>query len=210
MLYTQLVPIDDILTPNEFSQFTDSLYTILRHWLAQGLHIHLLLAGGRKSMAMLGMSVAQLLLGPEDRVWYLYSDEELRKSKAYLLTNEYQVQLIPIPLPQQNAVPPFFRRVFQADNPAGAQATLVAEQVERRRHFVEHEITRAERAVATLVAQKVLTVQQIAAHLHKSPKTVTNQLNVIYSKLESYFGLQPDVGVKREFLRRELGEWFGK
>jgi len=65
-------------------------------------------------------------------------------------------------------------------------------------------LTVAEREVALLVAQNVLTVKEIAIQLHKSPKTVTNQLNTIYSKLESYFGLQPDLGVKREFLRRAL------
>ena len=63
--------------------------------------------------------------------------------------------------------------------------------------------------MARLVAHQVLTVEEMAAHLHKSPKTVTNQLTVIYQKLESSFGLQPDQGVKREFLRRELAGYFG-
>jgi hypothetical protein len=47
----------------------------------------------------------------------------------------------------------------------------------------------------------------MAARLHKSPKTITNQLTTIYSKLESAFGLQTDVGVKREFVRQELGPY---
>ena len=51
----------------------------------------------------------------------------------------------------------------------------------------------------------LVQVEQIAQRLSKSAKTVTNQFNSIYSKLESAFGLSPDVGLKREFLRRELG-----
>lgn len=206
-LYTQLIPVSDILTPDEFEQFTTTLYTVIRHWLTQGCRIHLLLAGGRKSMAMLGMSVAQLLLGPEDRVWYLYSEEGFRQTKQFLLSDHSQAKLIPIPLPQQSAAPPLFRRFFQAETPAAAHQSLLEEQATQVHHFIEVELTAAEREVAILVAQDVLTVKEIAAQLHKSPKTVTNQLNTIYSKLESYFGLQPDVGVKREFLRRALVDW---
>ena len=62
-------------------------------------------------------------------------------------------------------------------------------------------VTPAEREVATLIAGEVLTVTEVAARLGKQRKTVTNQLTVIYSKLESFFGLTPDVGTKREFLR---------
>jgi CRISPR-associated Csx14 family protein len=203
-LYTQHIPISDILTPDEFEQFTTVLYTVIRNWLTQGSRIHLLLAGGRKSMTMLGMSVAQLLLGPEDRVWYLHSEESFRQAKQFLLTEQSQVQLIPIPLPQQSVAPPLYRRFFQAATPAAAHQSLLEEQETQVRHFVEVELTVAEREVALLVAQNVLTVKEIAIQLHKSPKTVTNQLNTIYSKLESYFGLQPDLGVKREFLRRAL------
>lgn len=205
-LYTQHIPIGDILTPDEFNHFTDTLYTVMRHWLGQGVHVHLLLAGGRKSMTMLGMSVAQLLLGPDDRVWYLHSQEGFRQAKQFLLTDAQQAQLIPIPLPQQSAAPPLFRRLFQAETPTAARQSLLEEQVRQVRHFVENELTAAEREVALLVAHEVLTVKALAERLHKSPKTVTNQLNTIYSKLESYFGLQPDVGVKREFLRRALGK----
>lgn len=114
----------------------------------------------------------------------------------------------PIPLPQQHSAPPIFRRHFQAETLDAAQTELDLAQAAQRRHFIDHELTRAERAVAALVAAEVTTVKDLAARLHKRPKTVTNQLNSIYSKLESYFGLQPDVGVKREFLRRELDGWF--
>ncbi|MEZ4864412.1 MAG: CRISPR-associated ring nuclease [Caldilineaceae bacterium] len=206
-LQTHTILIVDILTPAEFTAFTDALYRVIRNQLVRGARVHLLLAGGRKSMAMLGMSVAQLLLGPEDRVWYLHSTENFRQSRTYLLTDPAQAQLIPIPLPQQSAAPPIFRRFAQAETAEAARLSLQAERNQQIRHFLTHELTNAERQVAQMVAGNVLTVKEIAAQLHKSPKTVTNQLNSVYSKLESYFGLQPDVGVKREFLRRELGGW---
>src|SRR5262249_55947414 len=123
--------------------------------------------------------------------------------------NSDHVQLIQIPLPNQGAAPPVFTRPFLAATPTAARDLLEQDQARRRQYFVQHELTRAEREVAALVVQEVLTVNELAARLCKSPKTVTNQLNTIYSKLESYFGLQPEIGVKREFLRRELGDFFG-
>lgn len=206
-LHTIGLPLIDVLTPEQLEQFSNSLYTLLKSWIARSASIHLLLAGGRKSMTMLGMSVAQTLLGPDDHVWYLHSDEPLRTSGRHELASADQAQLIEIPLPPLSPAPPRFTRSFQATTPAAARQALTAEHQRRLQYFLDHELTRAEREIVLLLAGEVLTVAAIAARLHKAPKTVTNQLNTIYSKLESFFGLQADVGVKREFLRREVGAW---
>ena len=206
-LLLDALPLDDVLSPVELDAFAERLYTQLRRCVQQGLRVHLLLAGGRKSMAMVGMSVAQLVLGPEDRIWYLHSSEELRRSgRAHPAAGE-QVTLVPIPLPRLAVAPPAFLAALQSPTRAGALAALDAQQGEQLRRFLDHELTPAERELALLAAAEVLSVAQIALRLHKSTKTITNQLNSIYSKLESTFGLSPDVGLKREFLRRELGGW---
>jgi CRISPR-associated protein Csx14 len=205
-LQTIEAPLADVLTPAEMDAFTDLLYTVVRTWVAKRGRVHLLLAGGRKSMTMLGMSVAQLLLGPDDRLWYLHSDEGLRTSGRMRMAAGDQAELIRIPLVQRTPAPPVLTRSFQASTPAAALDELAAERARQVAHFLEHELTPAERVVALLVAREVLTVEEVATRLVKSPKTVTNQLNTIYSKLESTFGLSPDVGVKREFLRKVVEE----
>lgn len=207
-LRTVEAPVDDVLTPAEFDVFAAALYATLKAEIAVRRPVHLLLAGGRKPMALLAMSVAQLLFGPEDRVWYLHSDDELRRSGRFVPIVGDQVQLIAIPLTPMQAAPPRLTRLFAAETPAAARQTLADTQLASLRHFIDHELTPAERAVAALVAADVLTVKAMAAQLQRTPKTVTNQLTNIYSKLESVFGLQPEVGVKREFLRRELGPLF--
>lgn len=204
-LLLDALPLDDVLTPVELDTFAECLYRQLRHWALRGTRVHLLLAGGRKSMAMVGMSVAQLVLGPEDHVWYLHSDDELRQSGRSVPAAGDQVTLVPIPLPRLAVAPPAFLAALQSPTRAGALAALDARHGEQLRHFLSHELTPAERELALLVAADLLTVEQMAQRLHKSAKTVTNQLNSIYSKLENSFGLSPDVGLKREFLRRELG-----
>ena len=204
------LPLDDVLTPDDMEVFAAALFDEIKRWLSVDAQVHLLLAGGRKPMAMMGMSVAQMLLGPEDHVWYLYSDDALRASGRMTMKEGDEAELIEVPLSRNAPAPPRFTRAFQANTPAEARSALVREQQRRLAHFVETELTPAEREVAALVAQEVLTVNEMAARLHKAPKTVSNQLNSVYSKLESAFGLLPDKGVKREFLRRELGAYFSE
>ena len=207
-LHTVALPLDDVLTPDDMEIFATALFDEIKRWLSADKQVHLLLAGGRKPMAMMGMSVAQMILGPEDHVWYLYSDDNLRQSGRMIQEAGDHAELIETPLPRVTPAPPRFTRPFQASTPAEARSALVQEQQRRLAHFVEKELTPAEREVAALVAREVLTVNEMAQRLCKAPKTVSNQLNSVYSKLESAFGLLPDKGVKREFLRRELGGYF--
>lgn len=207
-LTTQQLPITDILQPADLEKFSTALFNILKFQIASGNRIHLLLAGGRKPMAMIGVTVAQILFGPDDRVWYLHSDDMLRTARRLVLQHDDEAQLVPITIPQLNLSPPVFTRLFQASDLASANQIITADRDRKRIDFIENELTKAEREVVAQIARNVVTVKEIAAVLHKSPKTITNQLNTIYSKLETAFNLQPDKGTKREFLRQILGEYF--
>lgn len=207
-LATTQLPVRDVIAPGELHDFGNALFACLKKWLRQGCQLHLLLAGGRKSMAMVGVTTAQLLFGPEDRIWYLFSADELRLSGRYLLRGSDDARLVEIPLPPPLTAP-LYGHALEAETPEEARSLLAQQVAEQRRRFVEEELTAAERAVARCVVEEVATTPEIAARLDKSPKTVTNQLTSIYAKLEAFFGLQADVGVKREFLRRELGGYFG-
>ena len=204
------VDVADTLMRGDLDRFADGLFVVLKTQLAAGRRIHLLLAGGRKSMALTGLSVAQLLLGPGDHVWHLYSDETLRRAGRFWPQAGDSVHLIELPLAPPTAAPPRFTRAVKAASPAAARQALGAAEQARLRHFVESELTAAERGVAALFAQEVMSVEEAAHRLGKHKKTVTNQLTTIYSKLESYFGLTPDTGTKREFLRQALAGWFGE
>jgi hypothetical protein len=45
------------------------------------LQVHLSIAGGRKTMAVFGMTAAQLLFDEHDRLWHLFSGGEFLVSK---------------------------------------------------------------------------------------------------------------------------------
>lgn len=209
-LETIPLPIDDTIAPDQIERFARTLFSTLKQWIETGARVHLLLAGGRKSMAMVGITVAQLLLGPDDRVWYLYSADELRFSGKFVLEPGDDATLIQVPLPQMRPAPAVYTQPFRAETPAAAFEALENEQSRQLKRFVEHELTPAERELASIVATDVLSVAEIATRLHKQPKTVSNQLNAIYAKLEAAFGLQPDKGLKREFLRNQLQGYFQK
>lgn len=207
-LDTVTIPADDVLTPGELTIYADTLLQTLKRWRRPAVAINLLLAGGRKPMAMLGMTVAQMLFGPEDQVWYLTSDEALRRSGRMTPEPADRAGLVAIPLAQMGPASPRFTQPLRAETVAAARRELAERHAAQLIHFAQEELTPAERMVAALVANDVMTVAEMADRLHKSPKTVSNQLNSIYSKLESRFDLQPDKGVKREFLRRELAPYF--
>lgn len=196
---------DDVLTPAQMQLFEQTLFERLQGHVRRSRPVHLLLAGGRKSMAMIGVTVAQLLLGTEDRVWHLYSGEALRASGRWRLRPGDEAKLVPIPLPPP-LIEPAFGPAAGAETPDEARRLLAQEVATRRQRFVEEVLTPTERTVALLAAREVLTVEEMAARLSKSPKTVTNQLTAIYSKLESHFGVRHDVGVRREMLRRVVGK----
>ncbi|MCL4858484.1 MAG: hypothetical protein KJZ93_03720 [Caldilineaceae bacterium] len=163
-LQTAAVPVADVLAPVELETFTTAFYTVVRRWVAERGRVHLLLAGGRKPMAMLGMSVAQLLLGPEDRVWYLHSDEALRTSGRMELAPGDEAHLIPIPLVQRTPAPPVLTRSFRASTPADALHELAAEQARRVAHFLGRVLTPAERelviSLSTVNSHKTATLAE--------------------------------------------------
>lgn len=118
------VNVVDTLTPADLDRFADILFAVLQTHLAAGRRIHLLLAGGRKSMALTGLSVAQLLLGPGDHVWHLHSDEALRHSGRFWPEAGDAVQLVELALAPPMAVSPRFTPAVAAASPAAARQAL--------------------------------------------------------------------------------------
>lgn len=155
-------------------------------------------------MAMLGMTVAQLLLGPADRVWYLYSDDALRVSGRYLLEQHDRVQLVPVPLAPWSLAPPISTGMATANSPGEAIAWQQSQLAERKRRFLMRELTPAERQAAEMVIRTGATDADIAESLHKSRRTVSHQLATVYDKLRLFLGVREEVRVDRHTLISEF------
>nr|HPZ64968.1 CRISPR-associated protein Csx14 [Bacillota bacterium] len=92
-------PVRDFQGEEELRALLRTLYTEIRQARQKRLPIHLCISGGRKVMGVMAMTVAQLLFGPEDRVWYLITEGWKPGAGRQLHANgSTQTRLIPVPV----------------------------------------------------------------------------------------------------------------
>lgn len=173
--------------------------------------VHLCVSGGRKVMGIAGMTIAQLLFDAQDRVWHLMSEGwEPGGAKRMHVQPSDQVWLVPVPVLRWTDSAAMLAALGELDDPLDAirrQETLArADDVRRDREFVEHKLTRAERAVVALTCAGKDNAA-IARELSKSEQTVANQLTKAYAKLSEFLGF-PDRTIDRAVLVAELGTYF--
>ncbi len=201
-LHRTLIPAADLLLPEELDAFETILFQSLKKWKGAGCNIRLLLAGGRKTSAMVGMAVAQLLLQPWDRVLYLSSDENLRLSRRHVLEPRDKARLHEIPL-LQDILRQGHGIAMQAATPGEARRGIRADHRRKYARFVES-LTPTERKIAHAVATQTAGTAAMAAQLGLAQATVSNGLTRIYRKLEGQWGIVLHKGIKREMLRNIL------
>lgn len=189
-----------------------TLYQAVRQSKLAGQAVHLCIAGGRKVMSAYGATVAQLLFDEQDHLWYLPSSGEVLEQKRMLAIAGDDVKLIPIPVFQWSAVAPVLTPLALAEDPR--QALLQQQQLrqrdvhQRKREFVAHTLTRAEREVVELLVREGLNNEAIAQRLHRSVRTVGNHLSHVYDKLHEFLGFRDDVPTDRSVVIAELASVF--
>ncbi len=201
-LHRTLIPAADLLLPEELDAFETILFQSLKRWKGTGCDIRLLLAGGRKTSAMMGMAIAQLILQPRDRVLYLSSDENLRLSRRHVLEPQDRARLHEIPLPQ-DILRQGHAIAMQAATPGAARCGIRADHRRKYARFVES-LTPTEHKIAHAVATQTASTAAMAAQLGLAQATVSNGLTRIYRKLEDQWGIALHQGIKRETLRNIL------
>ncbi len=162
-------PLLDVVTSEEIDTAFQSFYTLLRQLKYSGYQVHLSLAGGRKTLALLAMAAAQVVLNTEDALWHLVSPTALLQSQELHAPRPDMVTLVPIPIVRWGRFSP--------------------QSHSRAQDFLANELTRAEREIVLLLLREGLSNSALARRLGKSPKTVSNQLSSIYAKLQAYYHL---------------------
>ncbi len=191
----------DITTEEEAGAAFSTLYRVVLKEKRNGCRVHLSIAGGRKVMSVYGMAVAQLLFDDEDRVWHLVSEEVLHSSKELHASPDQKVILVPVPFLRWSMFSPVATELVRTEDPWQA----LKRYRERRefenhiqlRYFVEHELTEPERELLELLVREGLDNRGLARRLHRSEKTVANQLSSIYAKYRSFLMLGEDEKVNR-------------
>lgn len=191
---THRLPVPDLISPAQVEAAFRALFRAVAQAKRRGERVHLSIAGGRKSLAVLGPVVAQLLFDQEDRLWHLYSDPAFVASRRSLPGPEDHVELIPIPVVRLATTPEEAADLAAAEDPYEALERLQIARLRRRvllaERFLNQVLTPAERAVAELAAFEGLSDEQIAARLHLSRKTVGHHLSSIYAKARETFATE--------------------
>lgn len=187
--------LKDVATTQEIDEAYSWLYQFFRHHKRSGAHIDLCIAGGRKTLGLFAFSVAQLLFDQDDSVWHLVSDEDLRASRRFHKLPDDEVQLAHIPFIQWSNLPGDLRGEILGEHVHDAmnkQLELKRQDSETKTTHFLNSLTPAEFDLFRLLVQTGGTNTQLAQKLHKSPKTIANQLANIYQKFRVFYEIPQD------------------
>ncbi len=187
------IPLADVDSAPSAREAFRVLYREIKAAKQSRRRVHLSIAGGRKIIAVYGMTVAQLLFDSNDRVWHISSDPALVASKA-LHPRPGQSTLIRVPVLRWSDVSPSLTDLILSDDPFDAlkrqEELLRADALRLARLFVEQSLTPSERDVVRLVVREGLTDAQIAEQTSRSSKTVGHHLSSAYRKARVTFELR--------------------
>lgn len=205
-------PVADLSTPEEAAAYLRTLYRTVLALKQAGAAVDLNLSGGRKPMSIYAMLVAQLLFDADDRLWYLLSDEAVRRSGQMRLQHSGQATLLEVPVLRWSSLSPASTPLGQFEDPWDAiryqQEHHLRAGLARQRAFVAQVLTPAERELARLAATTSLDNAGLAHRLVKSEKTVANQLTAIYGKLALFLALPVGQKADRAALAAALSTCF--
>lgn len=203
--------VQDFQTEKELNGLLRTLYNEIRR-IRQSKHpVHLCLSGGQKIMGLIGMSVAQLLFGPEDRAWYLITEGWQPGASRHLhVSRTDRISLVPVPVLRWSEASTLLQTVTELKDPQEIlvwheRLTRKAEE-KRKGEFIRHWLTPAERKV-THLACRGFDNASIANRLNKQEQTVANQLHGIYEKLHEWLGF-PYYNVDRNVLIAQFAPYY--
>ncbi|RIK40868.1 MAG: histidine kinase, partial [Chloroflexi bacterium] len=201
-------PLSAIRNAAEAEATWQAVHHLLAALKKEGHKLHLCIAGGRRLIGLLVTSAAMLLCDHQDRLWHLYTPDELRarahEGAIMHVQPDDSVQLIPVPLVPWGAYFPALRAMAQPP------AQAVAEQMgafsasnERQCRQVYDRLS--ERQRDTLIAfARGLTPQDVAEALHVSLSTVNTHKTAILAECRIAWGLAEEARLDYRFLREHF------
>ncbi|MCA9942352.1 MAG: hypothetical protein KC449_02675 [Anaerolineales bacterium] len=213
-LYTA---VRDVETEANAKATFRTIYRILRKYKEQRAIIHLSIAGGRKSMSVFGMSSAQLLFWPEDKVWHVVSQDEFMQTRA-MHDDSGQSVLVPIPVIRLSAASPVLGMLLTSSDPYDALAAqenfLYLSDRQRKEAFLK-ELDQDEREILVGVVQG-LTNEEIGKRLtdRLGKSRVADKLTTVYETYMVSIADAPQDVTRpnninmRTFLAAEFGAYF--
>lgn len=187
----------DITSDEEVQVAFREIYSQVRAAKLDDKKVHMLIAGGRRTLTVAGMATAQILFDDEDRLWHLASHPKLEESGNLHAGDDEWSRLIPIPVIPWGRLSPVFDVLQSVDDPFVAAQKLgelrLRDQWDKARIFVLTRLSAAEKNVVELLVRNGLSQNEIAEVLSLSPRTVEQHLRSAYQKAKEHWDLESDV-----------------
>lgn len=205
--------LDDIRDEVAVNVAWSAIYELVSTLKAQGRHLHLCIAGGRRIMGLLAMSAAMIHFGHHDRLWHLYTPREfLERARDGAIMHARPgdgVRLIQVPMMPLGAYLPALRVLAQA-SPMDIVAiqTRWLDSAERAhcRAVVERLTPRQVDVLRAFAAGG--SPQDVAETLCVTVKTVHAHKTVILSECRNAWDFPEDARLDYHFLREKFGRYF--
>jgi hypothetical protein len=192
LTYDDGSPLLDIEDQRSAEAYYYGMLRVLYEYKREGWLLHLMIAGGRKAMSIYATLAASALFEPpHDRVWTVLSPESmLAKPRQFHIPAglRNQVQVVELPLRPARIAP-------------GTAVEVLLERPSSRLDAFIAKLTPAEREVAELLRRNpYASNEQLGKIVHKSGRTVENQLASIYDKLIGFLDFGETISDKRQAL----------
>ena len=195
MCYADGQPLIDISDQHSAEAYYYALLEVLREYRVRYVPIHLSVAGGRKAMSIYTALAAGLLFGEQDILWTIHAPPELMQVGLFHapIGMRDRVQMIQLPISPSRLLP----GVLAGED---VQHLLERSRTSPRQMFLQSLTDEESRLTETLSQHPYASNDELGGLLSKSPKTIENQLRMIYSKLFEYFDLNSKDKRKRQAL----------
>lgn len=204
--------IDDLSSEAATDAALNTFHLLIQRLKQQGAILHLCISGGRRLLGMLAMSAALLYCDQADRIWHVYSSDQVRAQTAegavMHMPASDGVRLVRVPVPPWGHLFP----VLRTSPGTGAAAVLhnqtsAAEAGERARCVQVYErLTPRQRDVLRAFA-KGLTPQQAAEQLSITLSTVDSHKTVIFEECRIAWNLAPDQHLEYRWLYEKFARY---
>jgi CRISPR-associated protein Csx14 len=196
-----------------------TVYRLIAELKAQGSTLHLCIAGGRRIMGLMAMSAAMLHFDHQDRLWHLYTPDDLRQRAfegALMHVEETDgVRLIQVPIAPLGAYFPALRALAQ---PVTGEATTSQQALSLRTRLMEQVDREHCQAVLSRLTPRQVEVlrglaqgmspQEVADQLGIALKTLDSHKTVIFAHCRTAWALSDAFKVDYHFLKDKFGPVF--
>jgi CRISPR-associated protein Csx14 len=202
----------DIRTESDAEVVWQTVYALIADLKAQAQLLHLCIAGGRRIIGLMAMSAAVLLFDHQDRLWHLFTPDELRQrafeGALMHVQPSHGVRLIQVPMSPWGAYFPGLRALVGSPSARVITQPQTWLATDERAH-VQHvlaQLSERQREVLREFARG-LTPQQVAERLYISIKTVDSHKTVILDLCRNEWQIASGTRLDYHFLREKFRDW---